>query len=247
MQVVIADDKPAGFFLEVWKRLSEPHPLLSLRQQPFPNATCFKHAIISPYVGAGQSLLTYLGPQDVSCHSEVLHATALWLRHLFDELSPDHARQHLTAPEPYELTGIGRELAGAATRIAGRVQHFGRDIWRRRVRDASSSSSSSPTQNAGIKHMKLLWLSRAHHEALHSAALTDWQRARVVPNEPDIIMTLQQAVLDWNSHSCLAQQQQQRASQPQCRPARVFFDFEVREQRVGATVLTQAIVFSFDA
>src|SRR5689334_15968193 len=99
LQVVIADDRQAGYFLHIWRRLSWPHPLRILRQQPFPDNTCFSRAIIAPYAAHAQSLLTYKAgsADEVLCESVVLQATSRWLRQLFRDLLPLsllHANRH---------------------------------------------------------------------------------------------------------------------------------------------------------
>ncbi|WIA10303.1 hypothetical protein OEZ85_010496 [Tetradesmus obliquus] len=59
LEVVIADDRVPGYFSAVWRRLSHPHPLRVLREQPFPAGTCFATALLAPYTAHTQSLLTY--------------------------------------------------------------------------------------------------------------------------------------------------------------------------------------------
>lgn len=69
----------------MWRRLSFPHPLRILYDNPFPAGTCFKHAITH---GRGpRSLLTHVGVgAKISCRSLPLHAIRMWLHALTAEV-----------------------------------------------------------------------------------------------------------------------------------------------------------------
>lgn len=109
LQVVIADDKPPGFFLDILRRLSHPHPLITLRSDPFPPGTCLKTAVLAPFVGHGNSLLA-VSAEEVGCRSIMLHAAALWLRQLFLDLIPREVERAAGAAEAAE-----QQLGGVRT------------------------------------------------------------------------------------------------------------------------------------
>lgn len=85
VELVVTDRNGAGWFLELWRRLSYPHPLRILHDNPFPPGTCFKHAITH---GRGpRSLLTQLGVGTMTrCRSLPLHAMRVWLHALTAEV-----------------------------------------------------------------------------------------------------------------------------------------------------------------
>ncbi|GIL54066.1 hypothetical protein Vafri_9624, partial [Volvox africanus] len=81
LQVVLADGKPDGFYLDLWASLSRPYPLRSLAQQPWPANTCLRHAVHNMY--GGSSILTSMGvAKRTTCKSPVVMAASLWLRHM---------------------------------------------------------------------------------------------------------------------------------------------------------------------
>ncbi|GBF97886.1 hypothetical protein Rsub_10241 [Raphidocelis subcapitata] len=108
LQVVIADDQPPGFFLDVLRRLSHPHPLVNLRSNPFPDGTCFRAAVLAPFVGHGNSLLA-ASAEEVGCPSELLHAASLWLRELFYQILPREPEPP-EAPAEAQLGGLRQLL-----------------------------------------------------------------------------------------------------------------------------------------
>jgi len=86
IQVLISDSKGIGFFPEIWQRLSHPHPVRVLRDEPFPPGTCFRHMVHPPYAGA--SLFSYTGVgRESHCRSPILLGLAHWLRSLFPEVT----------------------------------------------------------------------------------------------------------------------------------------------------------------
>ncbi|EFJ40749.1 hypothetical protein VOLCADRAFT_108013 [Volvox carteri f. nagariensis] len=81
IQVVIADGKPDGFYLDLWAALSRPYPLRLLSQQHYPPNTCLSRAVHSTY--GGSSILTSMGvARRTTCRSSVAMAASLWVRHL---------------------------------------------------------------------------------------------------------------------------------------------------------------------
>ncbi|GFR47853.1 hypothetical protein Agub_g9636, partial [Astrephomene gubernaculifera] len=81
LQVVVADGKPDGFFLDVWAALSRPYPLRLLARQPWPADTCLTRSLHS--ASGGPSILTSMGVvQRTNCRSPVAVGAALWLRYM---------------------------------------------------------------------------------------------------------------------------------------------------------------------
>lgn len=237
LQVVIADDRQAGYFLHIWRRLSWPHPLRILRKQPFPDNTCFSKAIIAPYAAHAQSLLTYKAGSvdEVLCESVVLQATSRWLRQLFRDLLPLsllHANrraaadakvssedQHTTTESRQQQTdSSGRH--GDSTASSRPMQLSGAEG---RYRDLAPLEPS-PTQSAApLELLYVVWLSRRRFEQQHAAELTSWQKARVLSQQQqqELVLGLQQAVLKWNAQTCVT------AEEKECKARSVMFGLQV--------------------
>ncbi|KAF6258335.1 hypothetical protein COO60DRAFT_1133520 [Scenedesmus sp. NREL 46B-D3] len=233
LEVVIADDRLPGYFSAVWQRLSHPHRLRVLREQPFPDGTCFATALLAPYTAHTQSLLTYKAgtADEVLCESAVLHATSLWLRHLFRDLLP--TRLHPTASTHTSdtirsTTGSTSEVSQQGTTSSssdseadsdsssGMSSSEGisgprswRSSWYRYGAAAAADLAPlqpSPTQSPlQLQQLRLLWLSRSRYERQHEHQLSAWQRARQVPasEQAQLLLELQRAVLRWNEQTCL--------------------------------------------
>ncbi|PNW72430.1 hypothetical protein CHLRE_16g678997v5 [Chlamydomonas reinhardtii] len=81
LQVVIADGKPDGYYLDVWASLSRPYPLRILSRNPWAPGTCLSRSLHNTF--AGTSLLTSMGAAlATQCRSPVVAGAALWLRHM---------------------------------------------------------------------------------------------------------------------------------------------------------------------
>ena len=93
IEVVIADSHDKGFYLRFWERIgNKAFPLRFLNQQPFPEGTCFKHAL---YSARGAISLISGAPlgQPVDCSSYVLQAYSNWVRPLLaDHVVPGEHR-----------------------------------------------------------------------------------------------------------------------------------------------------------
>ncbi|KAG2433297.1 hypothetical protein HXX76_008364 [Chlamydomonas incerta] len=62
------------------------------------------------------------------------------------------------------------------------------------------------SETGGITRRQVVWTSRRNLEALRltsGTGMTEWQSARMVPNENAVVTALQLAILEWNSRSCL--------------------------------------------
>lgn len=253
--MVIADDRQAGYFLHIWRRLSWPHPLRILRKQPFPDNTCFSKAIIAPYTAHAQSLLTYKAGSvdDVLCESVVLQATSRWLRYLFRDLLPLSQRAKAHA---------ARTVAKPGARHNGALQQGTTDAAGDDSSSSSSSSGSSaggvggqallgsgtgalfrdlaplepsPTQSAApLELLYVVWLSRLRFEQQHASGLTSWQKARVLSQkqQEELVLGLQRAVLQWNAQTCLT------ADQKDCQARRVMFSLQVGSERLRLSNLS---------
>lgn len=240
LQVVIADDRQAGYFLHIWRRLSWPHPLRILRHQPFPDNTCFSKAILAPYAAHAQSLLTYKAGSvdEVLCESVVLQATSRWLRHLFRDLLPlsqrtgrpaSARRPKPASTQPGKAGGYGAAAAaprdddsissgsgsGGFSSQHGRLPGLLREL---------APLEPSPTQSAApLELLHVVWLSRHRFEQQHLSELTDWQKARVLSQQQqeELVLALQRAVLQWNAHTCVT------AEQKDCQSRHVMFSLQV--------------------
>uniref|UniRef100_A0A383V844 Uncharacterized protein n=1 Tax=Tetradesmus obliquus TaxID=3088 RepID=A0A383V844_TETOB len=244
LEVVIADDRVPGYFSAVWRRLSHPHPLRVLREQPFPAGTCFATALLAPYTAHTQSLLTYKAgtADEVLCESVVLHATSLWLRHLFRDLLP--MRPHHTSStggsrdaESHEGTASGSSSSShsrASRRNNSTAPGSGsarswRSSWYHYGAAAAADVAllqPSPTQSPlQLQQLHLLWLSRSRYERQQEQALSAWQRARQLPasQQEQLLVELQRAVLRWNEQTCLPGQQ------TNCSSRAVAFSLQVAE------------------
>lgn len=232
-QVVIADDRQAGYFLHIWRRLSWPYPLRILRKQPFPDNTCFSKAIIAPYAAHAQSLLTYKAGSvdEVLCDSVVLQATSRWLRHLFRDMLPLSQRQGALAAGRRAQPGTAQQqgaaeaasTASSSSRGEGASQPKrppGAGLWFREL----APLEPSPTQSAApLELLYVVWLSRRRFEQQHAAELTAWQKARVLSEQQqeELVLGLQRAVLKWNAQTCVT------AGQKDCQARHVMFSLQV--------------------
>lgn len=88
-QVVIADDRKPGPYIALWRRLAAGRPVRFLRTDPYPNNTCLARAMLAPFSGHMQSLLTYMdgGADSTDCPSLVVRATALWMHSQFQDVA----------------------------------------------------------------------------------------------------------------------------------------------------------------
>jgi hypothetical protein len=226
--VVVADDRQAGYFMPIWQRLSWPHPVRVLRQQPFPDNTCFVTAVLAPYTAHAQSLLTYKAgsADEVLCESVVLQGASRWLRHLFRDLLPPSQRPGAATAaagdgqphggKPADSTTGGSSRSQGWSRLHGYGGHATLDL---------APVAPSPTQSARpLELLYVVWLSRRRFEQQHAARLTDWQKARALPAEQQeqVVTQLQQAVLQWNEATCASPGQHK-----DCQARGVMFSLQV--------------------
>jgi hypothetical protein len=234
LQVVIADDRQAGYFTAVWRRLSWPHSLRILRQQPYPDNTCFTRAIIAPYAAHAQSLLTYKAGSidEVLCESVVLQAVSRWLRHLFRDLLPPSHRHAAAASSrhakprstPAHSANVGDGLSGDGSSASSTGPQQGPMFLAGNVFRDLAPLEPGPTQSAApLELLYVVWLSRRRYEQQHNATLTDWQKARALSaqQQEDLVLALQRAVLQWNEQTC------QAAGQSGCHARHVMFSLQV--------------------
>ncbi|KAG2443432.1 hypothetical protein HXX76_001790 [Chlamydomonas incerta] len=176
VQVVIADQAPPTGFLETWARMSQPHRLRLLAQDPFPPGTCFASAYHVYTFAAGIGYNT--NPATVKCESPVLQGMSHWLRQLYDEADAS-AR---SAPSQASAAAA---VAGPATAAAG--------ITGLRV------------PAGGIVVKNVVWLSRRNLEMVRLLlnASVGWKSMRMVRNEDAVVAGLVAAVQEWNAESCL--------------------------------------------
>lgn len=210
LQVVIADRFAAGPFKEIWQRMSDPFPVVSLSS--FAHAsqpTCFTSSIHAHYAPPNKAFLGYEGVgAEHTCPSHILMAAAHWQRYLFKEILPSAERREYEVLEHTHLNG------GSKTST---LQHTPASAQQRRLH--------------------VVWLSRSWFGRSMRAGggLTGWQASRDLPHskETEIVKALEQAVLDWNSQACVEptfgwwQKPHNVPPQTGCKPSRVAFDFRV--------------------
>ncbi|KAG2449414.1 hypothetical protein HYH02_005563 [Chlamydomonas schloesseri] len=84
------------------------------------------------------------------------------------------------------------------------------------------------SETGGIVRRQVVWTSRRNLEALRltsGTGMTEWQSARMVPNENAVVTALQLAILEWNARSCLlARYYRGDEGLGGCRPGNVQFD-----------------------
>ncbi|KXZ46957.1 hypothetical protein GPECTOR_39g451 [Gonium pectorale] len=84
------------------------------------------------------------------------------------------------------------------------------------------------SETGGIVRRAVVWTSRRNLEALRltsGVGMTEWQSARMVPNENAVVTALQAAILQWNSRSCLlARYYEGDEGMAGCRTSNVQFD-----------------------
>jgi hypothetical protein len=200
-QVVIADDREPGYFMALWQRLSWPHPVRVLRQQPFADHTCLRTALLAPYAAHTQSLLTYKAgsADEVLCESLLLQAASRWLRHLFRDLLPPGLR----AARPTAGGGGGSSGDGSGARwMSSRLHgHGGFSALDLAPLLPSATQSALP-----LEALHVVWLSRRRYERQHAHELTDWQKTRALPaaQQERLLAELQRAVARWNAETCVA-------------------------------------------
>lgn len=232
-QVVIADDRVPGYFLDIWRRLSHPFPLRILRHQPYPDNTCFSTLLLAPYTAHTQSMLTYKAgtADEVFCESVVMQAASMWLRHLFRDLLP--AEPVLAAAADQASTSAGSSTEGITKDSAGRTigPNFGLYSKHGSVRHYGPAAAldlaylqPTPTQSQpALQPLHVLWLSRSRFERQRDENLTSWQRARHVPadQQEQLLIDLQRTVLKWNQQTCVLGQTRN------CTNRSVYFSLQV--------------------
>lgn len=245
-QVVIADDRQAGYFQHIWRRLSWPHPLRILRQHPFPDNTCFARAIIAPYTAHAQSLLTYKAGSvdEVLCESVVLQGVSRWLRHLFRDLLPLAAAPK-TGRTLGTLDSTGQHGSGAAAGLEGSTGQPGLHAGGFRgggsvFRDLAPLRPSPTQSSPPLQLMYVVWLSRRRFEQQRAPTLTEWQKARVLSDQQqeELVLGLQRAVLQWNRQTCITPEQKD------CKKRSVMFALQVGDTdlaRIWAALVAVSI------
>lgn len=196
MQVIVLDDKEVGSYMDIWQRLSHPHPVLQLSQTPLPEGVCLPHVLASPFVDHAISLFTYQNSHatDVQCSSVELRGLSLWLRYLYRNLMPPGAayaatraavQQHQQRSTPRLWSWLrsnamhGRLLAASdAQQLALAAALEGAVAGARAQHARMLQQLHSAPQVPGVRHVGVLWISRAHFEASMEGKLTDWQKNR---------------------------------------------------------------------
>lgn len=92
IQVIIVDQAPPTGFMESYARLSHPHKLRFLAQDPYPEGTCFRSAYHVYSFAAGIGYNT--NSSSVECQSPVLMGFSNWMRGLYQE-SDEQSMQRL--------------------------------------------------------------------------------------------------------------------------------------------------------
>ncbi|KAG2426196.1 hypothetical protein HXX76_013177 [Chlamydomonas incerta] len=184
VQVVIADQAPPTGFLETWARMSRPHRLRVLAQDPFPPGTCFRSAFHIYTFAAGIGYNT--NGDTVHCESPVVAGLSGWLRQMYGVGDP-HA-----APPAEAGAAAGAGSAAGAAAIAGPAT-------------AAAGVRGLRPPAGGIVLKNVVWLSRRNLEMVRLLlnASAGWKSMRMVRNEDDVVAGLVAAVQEWNAESCL--------------------------------------------
>ncbi|KXZ45042.1 hypothetical protein GPECTOR_59g650 [Gonium pectorale] len=177
VQVVIVDQAPATGFLETWARISQPHRLRLLANEPFPAGTCFRNAYHLHTFAAGIGYNT--NPATVGCESPVVTGLSHWLRQLYDQTDP--WSRYVTP----SADSVAESVAGPEAAEAG-VPHL-----------------RPPA--GGIIMRNVVWLSRRNLELLRLLldSSAGWRAMRMVRNEEAVVAALAEAVQEWNAESCM--------------------------------------------
>lgn len=67
----------------------------------------------------------------------------------------------------------------------------------------STTPKPDEVQSGKVVRKSAVWISRRNHEANLAGKMTSWQEQRALPNDDDVTLALQKAVLDWNNGACL--------------------------------------------
>lgn len=213
---MVADDRLPGFFLDIWRRVSHPFPLRLLRQQPYPDDTCFSNLLLAPYTAHTQSLLTYQSgdADEVLCESVILQAVSIWLRHLFRDLLPadltlglvDKTSRRADSSQGSSLSPTVADVSRvSAYRPSNDPAHSVRHHTHPASLDLAQIWPTVTQSQPPLQQLNVLWLSRSRFEQQHQAQLTAWQRARQLTPEQQVLLVveLQRAVLLWNQQTCV--------------------------------------------
>ncbi|PNW79644.1 hypothetical protein CHLRE_08g361250v5 [Chlamydomonas reinhardtii] len=190
VQVVITDQAPPTGFLETWARISRPHRLRVLAQDPFPPGTCFASAFHVYTFAAGIGYNT--NADTVRCESPVVAGLSGWLRQMYGQADPN------TAPPAAEAAGGGGGGGGGGGSVAGAAAIAGPATAAAGVRGLRPPAG-------GIVLKNVVWLSRRNLETVRLLlnASAGWKSMRMVRNEDAVVAGLVAAVQQWNAQSCL--------------------------------------------
>jgi hypothetical protein len=227
VQVVIADHFEEGPFIELWQRLSNPHPVIALNHPSLNGRlACFTHSTFAHYVGPDKAFLGYEGVgSEHTCPSTLLMAAAHWQRYLFKELLPVQERKEYEAFEHAVQQAVHHDQLHTES-ILPTVPYL------HATGTTISSSFDQPHRRLNVLWLSRTWFSRSMKAG---GGLTGWQASRDMSpqQEQNIVVALEKAVLDWNDKACAPpvfgwwQQPHKMAPQTGCTITNVTFDFRV--------------------
>ncbi|GLC42072.1 hypothetical protein PLESTM_001282900 [Pleodorina starrii] len=86
--IVAFDGAPAGFFLELWRRIAYPYRIRFLRNRPYPPGTCFKNVLIASM--PHRSFYTHFWPgRTTDCRSLFFSGVMQWVHALMADIRPE--------------------------------------------------------------------------------------------------------------------------------------------------------------
>lgn len=158
-QVVVTDRAPATSFLETWARISRPHRLRVLADDPFPPNTCFRSAYHVYTFAAGIGYNT--NPATIVCESPVIMSLSHWLRQVYGEGDPATKRpasmlaaEAVAGPATQEAGIRGLKRAADGIVVKNVVWLSRRCVTRQQARPGSGGSTYGlfwgPTRLGGI-------------------------------------------------------------------------------------------------
>lgn len=230
----MADWFAPGPFLEIWRRISSPHPVILMGEEPaLHKQLCFKQAVHAHYVDPGSNFLGYEGiGSERTCPSSVLMAFAHWQRYLFLESLPTSEQREFL---------FGMNNTGTAVVTAGQTSSSSDGAEAAGGAEAAQEPAATKPLKPALEHRRLnvVWLSRYWFgkSMLAGGGLTGWQQQRQPTHEHEIavVRALQEAVLHWNSEACAPavfgwwQKPQATGPQRNCKATNVSFDFHVSD------------------
>eukprot|EP00198_Chlamydomonas_reinhardtii_P006753 XP_001696089.1 predicted protein [Chlamydomonas reinhardtii] len=151
MEVVITDQAPPTGFLETWARISRPHRLRVLAQDPFPPGTCFASAFHVYTFAAGIGYNT--NADTVRCESPVVAGLSGWLR----QINLETVRLLLNASAGWKSMRMVRNEDAVVAGLVAAVQQWNAQSCLLRRFDRAVKARPSYMIGSSIVDLEKLW------------------------------------------------------------------------------------------